>query len=136
MGSEHRAELAQVPKDLLDAVWPMAEPFMARAYAKLGYDRPDDTRQRLDDGKCDLWLAHIAGHLRAACITSVRGATFNIECLAGDGMTDWLHLIGDLERMAREHGLTTVQADGRPGWAEALRGHGYRTERVVMRKEL
>lgn len=132
-----RAELAQVPAELIDPVWPSAEPYLRRAYDKMGYDYPPTIYERIKSGKADLWLAYVAGHLRAVCVTSVHGHTFNIEALAGEGMTEWFDLIEDLEDMARRYGQkAVVKVDGRKGWQEPLQKRGYRVERVVMRKEL
>jgi len=129
------AALAQVPVEHLDHYWHRVEPYLRRAHERMGFTSPADWYKRLKAGKCDLWLVFVAGHLRAAFVTSVRGETLVVECLGGDDMLTWIDLLDDLESQARDNGMTSIEFEGRPGWAW-LKRKGYATRRVVLGKEL
>jgi len=127
--------LAQVPVEQLDHYWRYAEPYLRRAHERMGFVTPAEWYERLKASRCDLWLVTVANAIKAAFVTSVRGQTFTVECLGGDDMLTWIDLLDDLESQARDHGMTSIEFEGRPGWAW-LKRKGYGTRRVVLGKDL
>lgn len=55
--------------------------------------------------------------------------------LAGDGMRDWVdEVFSELEAYAVREGCELVAAEGRSGWREIMKKHGYREHAVLWRK--
>lgn len=130
-----RGRLVQIPADLVEFFWPLAEPWLRQAEHRIGCPSPEAFRKRLLNAECDLWLIYAGEVVAASAVTSVRGKTITVEALGGDGI-DWRTLLADLEHLAREHGKTDLEIQGRPGWARLFRDDGYRTTYVTIRKAL
>ena len=146
----YRGRLVQIPADLVEFFWPQAEPWLSAAEHRIGCAPPHEFLARLLRDECDLWLIYAGDSVAAAGITSVRrgvvpgpeegdpdtvGSILTIEALGGDGIR-WGAVLADLEHLAREHGKTHVEIQGRPGWARLFRDDGYRTTYVTIRKAL
>jgi hypothetical protein len=79
--------------------------------------------------------------LRAVILTQIMlrhggGTNCRVLACAGDGMAQWVHLIGELEAWAREQGCKIMEPFARPGWAKMLRPYGYKLAHVVLEKDL
>lgn len=132
-----RGKLHQIPADMIDSVWSIAQPYLLWAQVRIGSAPPDEFRARLDAGECDLWLiTGEKGAIKGAGITSIKNlTTVTVEALGGEGI-HWRALLRDLEDLARKHGKKRMEIKGRPGWARMFRDDGYRTSYVTIRKAL
>lgn len=62
---------------------------------------------------------------------------FEFVWCAGEGASDWFHLIADIERYAKEHlGCSRFHAIARPGWSRGLKERGYRMTHIVFEKDI
>lgn len=138
------AILERLSRDQVAAYWPVLESYFARVGAKVLGDRtPEDIRARALAGDCLIWTIIDEDHsepLRAVFSTVMRACgetkVLHIEDLAGDGMTEWLPLLSDLEGHASTAGAARVHIEGRMGWRKTLASHGYRPVRIVLEKEI
>lgn len=108
----------------LPQVWPVVEPWLARACARPGSDiEAADLRGLCDAGSATLVLigpgpvaagvVQVAEHhdgRRFAAILAVGGARARA----------WRHTLAEIEAGARRLGCTTVEWIGRRGWARLL----------------
>lgn len=125
-------------------LWPIVGPYFDRAYAAvLTESTADELKALALAGHRQIWTItdpERSPPLLAAFATCLRsrGETtwLSVEGLAGWSMPDWLHLILDLERHAKEAGATYAHIAGRPGWQRALKPFGYRPVRTVLQKEI
>ncbi len=64
--------VAQVPAQYIDMVWPMVAPMIDRAVAHtLGQYRLDDIRQEISSGTRQLWIGNRGAGIDALCTTKV-----------------------------------------------------------------
>jgi len=129
-----KAELAQIPRELIDHFWPYAEPYLRRAQERMGGATSQQLYERTKARKSDLWGVFVGPDMVAAAITSVRDNTAYVETVGGREMMNWVHLLGEFEHLAKLHGKTRIEIEGRSGWARIL--PGYDCRRVVLGKEL
>lgn len=133
--AEHR--LLAIPADQVDTVWPQVRGPLAKAIG--------DRRSCIDDVLLDvlrrdaqLWLVLRGEEVRAALVTRElrypRGRSLLIQLLAGQGLGEWVHLLAELERHARELGCDAVEIQGRRAWERVL--PGYTVVRTVLAKEV
>ena len=64
--------IARVPSQHTDRIWPMVGPFIASALAhSAGHMRPEDVRQEIAQDRRQLWIASEGGPIRAVCVTKI-----------------------------------------------------------------
>lgn len=129
-------KLVQVPYAAIGHVWPESERHLRRAYDRMGGDTPERMRERLDNREADLWCVYDGRYMLAAALAGIKGHTAVVNAVAGRDLSRWVHLLGEFETLAREHGLTDIEIEGREGWVRALRRAGYRQKRVILGKAL
>ena len=93
---------------------------------------------RAQTRQSDLWAIYDKAAplpLLAAASTALRGTIITIEAIGGRDMKRWLRpALAEFERLAREHGITAVEIEGRFAWSRLL--SDYRPVRIVLRKHL
>jgi hypothetical protein len=129
-----KAKLAQLSPYLVDHFWPIAEPYLRRAQERMGGQTTTEIYDRIKSGQCDLWGIFIGPDMVAAAITSIRGDTAYVETVGGGKMKDWVNLLIEFERLAKQHGKTRIEIEGRSGWAKLL--PAYDTRRIVLGRAL
>lgn len=126
--------LVQVPYAAIGHAWPEAEQYLRRAYDRMGGDTPARMRERLANREADLWCIYDGRDMLAAALTSVRGDKITIDIIGGSAVGLWVHLLGEFENLARCHGKSEIEIEGRPGWRRFLAG--YHAHRIVYRRTL
>jgi hypothetical protein len=119
--------LSPVAADRVDAIWPVAEPWLARVCARPESDLTLENLHALcREGRGQLILIGPAGGAPvAAGVTQVRehgDGTRSCWILAvgGGGARAWRGTLALIEATARAIGCTSVQFAGRAGWAGLL----------------
>lgn len=100
----------------------------------MGGDTPARMYRRVMNGEADLWCVFDDGGMLAAALAGIAGNRAVINAIGGRDMPRWVHLLDEFESLARQHGLTEIEIEGREGWLRALRG--YRKKRVIIGKAL
>ena len=129
-----KAELVQIPLDLVHFFWAEAEPYLRQAHRRGHSDSPEKLLARLYAEECDLWVVSVDCEVAAAAVTGVQGDTVSIESCGGRKMSNWVHLLAEFEALARTHGKTIIEIKGRKGWERVL--PGYHVQSVVLGKAL
>jgi len=129
--------------DRIDEIWPLLEPCFQKAVDAVHTEWTVEAIHR--EAKATrllLWAIYRDDKplpLLAAMSSAVRerkcGRIAVIEHIGGDDMKAWLRpALEKFEQLARQHGCTRIECEGRMGWARAL--PGYEPLRVVMGKVL
>ena len=90
-----------------------------------------DVEDSVRDGTSLMWSIHVGGTLTAAMTTCVvkhpQRLTLRIEFMAGSRMSVWMDDAMELlEKLARDAGLSAVEADGRKGFERYLGRSNFR----------
>lgn len=133
-----------VPKaaPITDVTWREVSGLLASALAQCGaIETLTDIYRSLQDRTRQLWLVDANGLTTGVVVTEVyetaRGMTCAVPYAAGRDMIDVIDAaLASIEVWARQEGCTRLEADGRPGWARALKKHGWEPRLVRMAKEL
>lgn len=136
------SELVLIPREHIDAVWPLAEPHLERALGFAdGEFTLEDTRDFLREGRFQLWLAWKAGDKRVigAGVTEVYAYPRKRVCFlvlwASDAPREtWLSGLGTVERWAKAQGCAAMRLLGRRGWGRVL--DRYRPQYTVFVRSL
>jgi hypothetical protein len=132
-----------VPPDQVEKFWPHVEILISRAFlVGGGDDTPNSTRQRLNDGKAQLWIVlddrKAGGELTAAATTELiltpKEKICVITSCAGKDLRRWDRFIADLEKFARDEGCAKLRIYGRRGWRKIL--SGYREPWITLEKSI
>lgn len=115
--------VAQVPAEYADKVWPMVAPFIASALAhSAGHLRTEDVFNEIVTGHRQLWIASDDGPIRAVCVTKIASypSTRALFVQESAGSLEavqsfWPHLLD----FAKKWGCETVCFYGRRGWSRS-----------------
>ena len=123
----------------IKAEWPKILPFVERALKHdSGRYSVESIYKALINREMQLQCAMDGERIRAICITELRNyptkRVGTIFLCAGDGVTDWLPHLAEIEDWMRSKGCKEIDIYGRPGWAKLL--PDYQFARVMLRKEL
>lgn len=128
------------PSWQVEAIWPIAEPFVARSYRKASQTVPKTLLADLAEERRTLWLV-ISGDftITGAGITAIYdladGRMCKIEHFGGDdGRRGWIDQRAVIEQYARDQGCDRVMIEGRLGWQRVLTD--YETTAVILEKRL
>ena len=108
----------------LPQYWGRVDGFIASGLAE--GENLDHILERLIARSCQLWIAHDAETVIAACITEIvtigGRKVFNIISVGGTRMPEWLPHMATLEAFARSHGCSAMRFEEiRPGWQRILK---------------
>lgn len=126
-----------VPKEMIDAVWPVAEPLLSPAIARSGKRMSMATvRKSLDRNTHLLWVANEDDELLSAFVT--RSAQYPlkkmlvVESLGGKKLRSWVKPVHDtLVGFAKATGHDGLELYGRDGWVKALKPYGWKHAMVL-----
>ena len=125
------------PKIVKD-VWPKVAHFVRQAIERTDLGRFDKLEEDLLAGNALLWLAVTESEIHAAAITQLivteRSSVCAIRACGGNGVNNWISLIGMIENYARNERCDCVRLVGRKGWARMLKD--YRADMVIMERRL
>lgn len=100
----------------------------------------DDIRGGLESGVYQAWMAVDEGEVVLVLVTTVdvypRCKVLRHLLIGGGELKRAEPLLDLVELWAIRHNVAFAEGLGRPGWARFLRSHGYRSERVLVVKEL
>ena len=129
--------------DRIDEVWPLLEPCFEKAVEAVHTEWTTSAiLTDAHDRKLLLWAIYRRESpvpILAAAASSIRetkgGKTAVIEHIGGTDMQAWLRpALEKFERLAREHGCTRLELEGRMGWLRVL--PGFTAQRIVLGKTL
>lgn len=128
--------LTPVSQDLLPGLKPLVWPFLERGVAvDGGRVTVEGAWKQIESGESQLWLV-VYDEIRAIVMTAIVNypnlKACDIELCVGVGRKDWLHLLPQLERWAKEQGCEVMEGRMRPGW----KLNDYRVRRHMMEKRL
>lgn len=114
-----------------DEVWPLAKTLLEPALT--GAFKIEEVKQRLDEGRCQLWMYQ----KKFALITKLAKTAMVITMAGGDGVLQAMpSQLPLLEWYARHNGKEEVIVNGRSGWIRAMRPFGYHQTAVLLRRTL
>lgn len=115
--------IARVPSQHTDRIWPMVGPFIASALAhSAGHMRPEDVRQEIAQDRRQLWIASEGGPIRAVCVTKIAQypSTRALWVQESAGTLEAVqHFYPHLVEFAKQWGCETVCFMGRRGWSRS-----------------
>ena len=116
----------------LDVHLPLCMEILAPAIARQSQNASaQDVEDSVRDGTSLMWSIHVGDTLTAAMTTCVvkhpQRLTLRIEFMAGSRMSVWMDDAMELlEKLARDAGLSAVEADGRKGFERYLGRSNFR----------
>ena len=132
-------ELVCVNPENVPKIWPLVSHLIAKAMERGGLGRFADVERDVLAINSYLWLAVESNSVLATAVTKVtegkKGERLcTIVACGGYDWNRWGMLIEGIEKYARAEACRHIEICGRPGWVKRLTG--YRTAKVVLRKEL
>lgn len=135
-------EIGHVPTQEVNRVWPVVEPYLAKAAAlSRGRMAINDIFERLIDGRWSLMVAvdggQIIGALTLRIVSYPRMNILEGLYLAGEvhRYQDWLEPMNRaVDEAARKAGCAKVEFVGLPGWGKMLEATGYERTFVCYEK--
>lgn len=89
-------------------------------------------------GQALLWLAwdepKIAGTAVTQIVRTERSKVCKVMACGGERIGDWVHLLTDIEKFARDERCDCVRLSGRRGWERML--PNYRATKIVLERRL
>jgi hypothetical protein len=125
-----KAEILQIPAEVVPAAWPMALPLLREPIAmSRGCYEPEDVAAGCRAGEYQLWLATDASGVIAAYVGKImqypRKRTYFSLFMGGKtGHIDkWLKpLIEAVEAWSKTWGCEALEISGRKGWTRKVEG--------------
>ena len=126
-----------IPREQIEAFWPLAYPLLEPAVARAGGRISEATVYAgLMQGTHLLWATTDGPDIAAVATTRVAQYPLKkmlvVECLGGAKLDEWVSEMNDtLTRFAKASGLSGIEMFGRSGWARALQPYGWKPSMVV-----
>jgi hypothetical protein len=122
-----------IPIEHVASLWPRVEPFMEKA-ASYTYGRytADDILDSIQQYDYHLWVAFEDAHnVHGAVVTRFiqypRKKYLDLTFIGGEKALTWKEpMLKILQHWAYDNECDGIESSGRPGWARALRGDGYK----------
>jgi hypothetical protein len=114
----------------VEAVWPLAEPFIARACSKVETDlTPEFIRTGCETGRYRLWLVlEDETPVSAFAIAELPNGIAEFTAFAADRFEEWLPMVlAEFASMAEASGMKALRIHGRLGWMRRMQPYGFRT---------
>lgn len=131
-------ELICVDPKRVHEFWPHIKDRLHRAVERAQASDWENDVDRIMSGDALVWIAWDQHQIAAVATTEL--VNFNgikhcyITGCGGEKNENWLHLIGELEKFAKDEGCKSIRTLGRLGFRRVLKGY---TERLVLlEKEL
>jgi hypothetical protein len=131
-------EVSMVPKDYVDTCWSKVEPLLKKATELTGNRyTTDNIYDMVMEEDHQLWVAYEDKEFSGAVVTNI--ATYpnrKILCMGfcgGENFKDWKdQIINLLRKFAKDMGCDSIEAFGRPGWANVFKNDGYQTKWITF----
>lgn len=131
-------DLICIPPTIVHYLWPKVAPMMHAAVKRTNLCHTDDLDNDILRGDGLLWVATEGNEIHAAATVSLQKMNDGMVCVitacAGDGIDNWLELIGPIEEWAKVEGASSVRIYGRRGWKRVL--PDYQETNIVIEKAL
>ena len=131
-------EVSMVPAEYVDTCWAKIEPFVEKA-AEYTYGRysASNLYDMVKDGDHQLWVAYDGNDFKGTVLTNVMNyPQRRVLCMGfcgGIELKDWKTPMLDLlKRYAKDMGCDSIEAFGRPGWANVFKNDGYQIKWVAF----
>jgi hypothetical protein len=131
-------EVSMVPAEYVDTCWAKIEPFIEKA-AEYTYGRysASNLYDMVKDGDHQLWVAYDGNDFKGTVLTNVMNyPQRRVLCMGfcgGIELKDWKTPMLDLlKRYAKDMGCDSIEAFGRPGWANVFKNDGYQIKWVAF----
>lgn len=135
-----KCQLICVPPGVVDQVWPRIFGLIKFAMKKGEVGSFESIEDAVLSGRVLVWVAWDgeSPDIEAAAITELQRTEWRKVCCilacAGAHMDRWIHLLGTIEKYAKDEGCSAVRVIGRNGWEKLL--PSYRRKRVLLEKIL
>lgn len=133
--------LEPIPSYRAEAVWPSIQHWIDELNDRFppGWQMANPMEAcRARDAQ--LWLIRDDSATLGVLVTQITTDVARIAevmIIAGDNMSEWLHLVNDLESWARAEGCVAIAgAVARDGWVRVLKDYGWRKRAVVIERRL
>ena len=131
-------EVSMVPAQYIDTCWEKIEHFFEKA-AEYTYGRysPSDLYDMVKDGDHQLWVVYDGSDFKGTVLTNVMNyPQRRVLCMGfcgGTELKDWKTPMLDLlKRYAKDMGCDSIEAFGRPGWANVFKNDGYQPKWITF----
>ena len=131
-------EVSMVPAEYVDTCWTKIEPFIEKA-AEYTYGRysASNLYDMVKDDDHQLWVAYDGGDFKGIVLTNVMNyPQRRVLCMGfcgGIELKDWkTPMLNLLKRYAKDMGCDSIEAFGRPGWANVFKKDGYQTKWITF----
>lgn len=135
-------DIRRIGVEGISQIWDDVRPLLKKATDLSGgrYD-VDDLLDPLNAGMTELWTVADDDELLAAFITVIqrfpRKSVLSLPIIGGCDMEKWLVPgLTAMEAYAKENGCSILEGGGRRAWAKVLAEAGWKTDRIVIEKEL
>lgn len=118
----------------INEIWPHVRDLIKRAFIRLPLSSFEAAESDILEGRSLLWLAYEGHTIHAAALTNLYKDYCEIGACGGDNLKEFLPLIKDLERYARNEGVPKMRITGRKGWGRLLKS--YKPRAVIFEKAL
>ena len=138
----------RVPAHEVHDAWAIARPFIVRAHesrVSTGDAFLEDIYARVllgDAGplRAALWIAYCGTEAVGAMVTQEvryeRNAVVQIPYLAGDGFSDWVHLLDDILADSARRGFSEIELLARDGFGKVLGDYGAEKKWTLFRMKV
>jgi hypothetical protein len=114
--------------------WPHFKERIDRAINKIGLIDPAIIEKDVLSGRSLLWLAYDGLIVHAAAVTELHDGICEIVACGGEGLSQFLPLINDLEQYAKDENCKAMRIIGRKGWVRILKE--YKTKAIIIERPL
>lgn len=132
-----------IPASQLEESWPGLADLFAKAVETQKEWDLNGILRRIISGEWRLWSAWDDETNKARAIMGAYVGVADsgeksccVSFCVGDGMEDWVDMIGNVEQWAKSNGCTRMVFTTRPGWSKVMKTRGYTTTHVVIEKEI
>lgn len=134
-------KLTPIAGAAIDAAWPqVGRWFEDIAEASVGLWTADALRERVRDGRMQLWVPFGGDGPRGVVLTYVEDDAFGtvtVMACSGEGTPDWggpnVHVI---EEWARRRGSKRMVLYARRGWVRRMKEYGYQPTHTILERRL
>lgn len=131
-------EVSMVPAEYVDTCWNKIEPFMEKA-VEYTYGRYtlNNIYDMAKEGDHQLWVAYDGNDFKAAVLTNLMNyPNRRVLCMGfcgGVELSEWKDpMLSLLRRYAKDMGCDSIEAFGRPGWANVFKNDGYQAKWITF----
>lgn len=136
-------KIAALPQTLVEPMWPMVEPFIARV---IGLVEEETTsaciKEKAIAGDVLIIVICKGADIIAAMTADIRVYDTGLKALhmpqlGGDEFFEWRDQLNDVvTAVAKDFGCDQLRIIGRRGWVKALKDLGWEEQYVVLKKDL